>query len=156
MIKHTVNYTNFNDEKVSKDFWFHLSKADIAEIQFQDEDRPLSDLLEELGEDGITAKKSLEIFKSILAKAVGKRSEDGERFIKNDDVRSWFFDTDAYSELLFSMIDNPTLAAKLINGMMPKDMQDNIKKATKGRDLNDMTPEELREALKKVENDKKD
>ena len=53
------------------------------------------------------------------------------------------------------MIDNPTLAANLINGMMPKDMQDNIKKATKGRDLNDMTPEELREALKKIENNQK-
>lgn len=151
MIKQTVTYENFEGETVQKDFWFHLTKADIAELQFAGEDSALANMLEKLGGEDVTAKQALDIFKQIVQHAVGQRSEDGERFIKNDEIRNSFVQTDAYSELLFSMLEDPKKAVNFINNLMPKSLREEIKKTYDGKDLTDMSEEELRQALAKAQ-----
>lgn len=152
MIKQTVTYEDFEGNPVEKDFWFHLSKAEIAELQFSQENDTLSSMLESLGDDNVSAKQALAIFKEIVALAVGRRSDDGERFIKNDDIRNAFMQTDAYSELLFDMLQDPKKAVNFINNLMPKSVRSEIKKSYDGKDLAEMSEEELRQALAKARN----
>lgn len=152
MIKQTVQYEDFEGNTVEKDFWFHLSKADIAELQFAGEDSALATMLEKLGDEDVSAKQALAIFKQIVEHAVGERSEDGVRFVKNDDIRNAFMQTDAYSELLFSMLEDPKKAVSFINNLMPKSIREEIKKTHNGKDLSEMSEEELRQALAKAQN----
>lgn len=152
MIKQTVKYEDFEGNTVEKDFWFHLSKADIAELQFAGEDSALATMLEKLGDEDVSAKQALAIFKQIVEHAVGERSEDGVRFVKNDDIRNAFMQTDAYSELLFSMLEDPKKAVSFINNLMPKSIREEIKKSYDGKDLSEMSEEELRQALAKAQN----
>lgn len=152
MIKQTVTYEDFEGNPVEKDFWFHLSKAEIAELQFSQENDTLSSMLESLGDDNVSAKQALAVFKEIVALAVGRRSDDGERFIKNDDIRNAFMQTDAYSELLFDMLQDPKKAVNFINNLMPKSVRSEIKKSYDGKDLAEMSEEELRQALAKARN----
>ena len=34
MIKWTINYTTYNGDDVTEDFYFHLNKAELAQMQF--------------------------------------------------------------------------------------------------------------------------
>ena len=88
------------------------------------------------------------MLKGILRKAVGQKSEDGARFVKNDDIRSELFDTDAYSELLFELLDDANKASEFITGILPRDIRNEYKKTLGGDDLDSLSPEELRARLK--------
>ncbi len=80
MLKRTITYTNFNDEEVSEDFFFHLSKAELVELEMSHKGG-LSEMLERIiaDEDGKTI---IEEFKNVIMKSYGKKSPDGKRFIK--------------------------------------------------------------------------
>jgi hypothetical protein len=61
----------------------------------------------------------IKIFKELVLKAYGQKSPDGRRFIKNDDLREEFSQTEAYSKLFMELATNADAAAKFVNGIMP-------------------------------------
>lgn len=155
MISKKIKYTDYNDVEHEKTFHFNLSKAEIAELQFSDKDDTLSDMMTNLGDDNTSAKKALEIFKKVIAKAIGERSEDGSRFIKSDEIRDNFMQTEAYSELLFELMEDPKGAADFLTKLFPKGAQEEIKTKLKGRDLSDLSEDELAELRKQLDSQNK-
>ena len=151
MITKTVTYENFNGETVKKDFHFHISKHEMAELQFREDGSKLDEVLVEITKDDTKIHDVLQLFKDILGAAVGVKSADGERFIKSDDARSALFDTDAYSELLFEMLDKPEFASTFIQGMLPRDLQREYKNVL-GNDTSQLTREELLAKLEATRN----
>lgn len=120
MLKKTITYTNFNDEEVSEDFFFHLSKAELVELEMSQKGG-LSAALERI----IAAEDNQSIiaeFKNIILSAYGKRSDDGKRFIKNQELRDEFTSSEAYSELFMELVTNTDAASEFINGVIPQDM----------------------------------
>lgn len=148
MITKTIKYFDFNDNEVEKEFSFHLSKAELTEFTFQEDGENLDEALIRMSDGDTSIREVLEMLKGILRKAVGQRSEDGARFVKNDAIRSDFFDTDAYSELLFELLDDATKASEFITGILPRDIRNEYKKTLGGDDLDSLSPEELRARLK--------
>lgn len=120
MLKKSITFNDLDGNEVIKDFYFNLSKAELAEM--------------EIGEQGGLAKKLqgildsgdqrliVDTFKMILASAVGIRSEDGIRFIKNQDITDSFMQSEAYSELFMELITDSGAAAEFIVGVVPKGM----------------------------------
>lgn len=133
MLKKTIKYTDFDGAEQSEDFYFNLSKAEIAEMELS-HDGGFSGYLQEIvkAEDG---KKIIETFKSILMKAYGERSEDGKRFVKSDEISNAFLQTDAYSELFMELITDPDAAAKFIQAIVPADLSKDM--PTEGPASND-------------------
>lgn len=148
MITKTVKYFDFNDNEVEKEFSFHLSKAELTEFTFKEDGANLDEALIRMSDGDTSIREVLEMLKGILRKAVGQKSEDGARFVKNDEIRSDFFDTDAYSELLFELLDDATKASEFITGILPRDIRNEYKKTLGGDDLDSLSPEELRARLK--------
>lgn len=121
MIKKTIKYTDYNGLEREEDFYFNLSEAEIAQM--------------ELGTSGgyteylkkITAAKDVpslsKLFKEIIMKAYGVKSEDGRRFIKNDQVRADFEQTEAFSKLYMEFITDDKKAAEFMNGILPANIQ---------------------------------
>lgn len=126
MLKKTITYEDFNGETVSEDFFFHLSKAELVELELSHEGG-LSESLKRIvdAEDG---KGIIAEFKNIILTAYGKRSDDGRRFVKNQQLREEFESTEAYSALFMELVTNTDAAIEFINGVIPAGMAEEAAK----------------------------
>lgn len=138
MLKKTITYKDFNDEEVSEDFYFNLSKAELVELEMSHEGG-LSESLQKIiaAEDG---KGIITEFKNIILTAYGKRSDDGKRFIKNQTLREEFESTEAYSVLFMELITETDKAIEFVNGVIPKDMSAEVSKLTEAQSENNAEP----------------
>lgn len=148
MLKKTITYTDFDGEQASGEFYFNLNKAEIAELELSYEGGFSSHLTALV--DKSDGKGLVETFKLIIKMAYGVRSEDGKRFIKNDEVFAEFQQTEAYSELFMELIGSDTAAARFVEGIMPADLRDQALKTITTVDLpdeveGDNTPAWIRE-----------
>jgi hypothetical protein len=128
VLKKTITYEDFNGDTVSEDFFFHLSKAELVELELSHEGG-LSDSLKRIIEtqDG---KSIIAEFKNIILGAYGQRSMDGKRFIKNQQLREEFESTEAYSVLFMELVTNADSAVEFINGVIPSGMGEEAAKLT--------------------------
>ncbi len=121
MLKKTITYTDYNDVERKEDFYFNLSKAEIMEMELGTEGG-LAEMIQKIVDTQDTP-KIVKIFKDLVLKAYGEKSADGKRFIKNDEIREGFAQTEAYSELFMELATNAEAAAAFVNGIVPKDIE---------------------------------
>lgn len=117
MIKKTVTYTDFNGDEVSEDLFFHLSQAELVEMEMSEKEG-LSAALKKIvdAEDG---KAIIREFKTIILSAYGQRSEDGKRFVKTQQLRDEFESSEAYSALFMELVTDTDAAVEFTNGIVP-------------------------------------
>lgn len=122
MLKKTITYVDFNGDEVSEDFFFHLSKAELVELELSHEGG-LTEQLKRIveAEDG---KAIVAEFKNIILGSYGERSPDGKRFIKNQTIRDEFESTEAYSTLFMELVTDAEKAAEFVQGIIPKDLSE--------------------------------
>ena len=60
------------------------------------------------------------LFKELLLKSYGVKSDDGKRFIKSQELSEAFSQTEAYSDLYIELLSNPEEAAKFFAEVAPK------------------------------------
>lgn len=121
MLKKTIRYEDFNGDEAVEDFYFHLSKAELVEMEMSHQGgmhQHLQNIV--ASEDG---KAIMAEFKELILSAYGKRSEDGKRFIKNQALRDEFVSTEAYSQLFFELCTQADKAAEFINGVVPTGLE---------------------------------
>lgn len=126
MLKKTITYQDFNGDTVSEDFFFHLSKAELVELEMSHAGG-LSAALQRIVAAQDT-KSIIAEFKNIILSAYGKRSDDGRRFIKNQILREEFESTEAYSTLFMELVTNTDSAVEFITGIIPADMAEEAAK----------------------------
>lgn len=123
MYKKTVTYTDYNGNKRTEDFFFNLNKAELAEMELSSAggmQKKIQDLI-----DSQDNAQIIKLFKDMIIKSYGVKSEDGRRFIKNAQVTEEFTQTEAFSELFMSLASNEDEAAKFIQGILPADLATN-------------------------------
>lgn len=120
MLKKTITYEDFNGETITEDYFFHLSKAELVELEMS-HDGGLSASLQRII-DTEDAKNIIAEFKNIILTAYGKRSDDGRRFVKNQTLREEFESTEAYSALFMELVTDTDAAVEFINGIVPAGM----------------------------------
>ena len=69
----------------------------------------------------------LKVIKKFVLDAYGVKSEDGKRFIKNDQVRDEFVQCPAYSMIFMELVTNDVMAAEFVNNVVPDSMKDRLK-----------------------------
>lgn len=120
MLERTFTYTGF-DGKEHKDTWcFYLSKADILEIHLGTY-VGLDVLIQRLI-DAQNGKEIMAIIKEIILKSVGHPSADGRRFIRNQEIRDEFEQTEAFSELFEELILDSDKALEFVASVVPAEM----------------------------------
>lgn len=127
MLKKTITFTDYNDQQLTEDFYFNLSTAEITEMELSQKGG-LTEYMKKIiaEEDG---KKLVELFKELITKSVGKRSGDGRRFIKNQEIIDDFVQTEAYSQLFIELSTDADQAAAFITGVVPSNMKEAVEKA---------------------------
>ena len=124
MLKKTMTYEDFNGVSRTEDFYFNLSKAEIASMELGTEGG-LAEMLKRIVAAKDT-KKIIEVFKDILLKAYGIKSDDGRRFIKSEELSKEFSETEAFSDLFIQLATDGTAASDFINAIIPKISKDHF------------------------------
>ena len=121
MFKKTVTYTDYNDVERTEDFYFNLSKAEMTEMELTKEGT-LSEWMQKVI-DAQNVPELVKLFKEIVLKSYGEKSLDGKRFIKNEDIRTAFEQTEAYSQIFMELVMDANAASEFVNGIMPADVR---------------------------------
>ena len=120
MLKRIIEYTDYNGQNRKEEFHFNLSKAEIMEMELG-----VSGGFTEMVNRIINANDTpalMKIFKDLVLKAYGIKSDDGKRFIKNDALRDEFAQTEAYSVLFMELALDAEKASEFIKGVVPADL----------------------------------
>ena len=118
MLKKTITYLDYNGTERTEDFYFNLTKAEVAEMELSTEGG-LAKKFERI----IAAKDSkqiIEIFKDLILRSYGEKSPDGKRFIKTQEAREAFEQTEAYSDLFIELASNAESGSAFVNGIVPQ------------------------------------
>lgn len=116
MLKQTVKYETFDGEMVSEDLYFNLTRMDLIELNDRYEGNDLATYLEKIQEEK-NVKALYKVLKDIVLLAYGVKSEDGKRFIRNDEVRKEFAESLAFAQLIEDFHETDTAMSDFVTGI---------------------------------------
>lgn len=123
MLKRTISFKDYDDNERTEDFYFNLNKAELMEMELSHNGG-----FQRMIENIVAAQESdkiVEIFKELILKAYGVKSPDGKRFIKTQELRDSFEQTEAYSDLFVELATNADAAVAFVNGIVPAELSTN-------------------------------
>lgn len=118
MLKKTIKYIDFDGNERVEDFYFNLTKAEVAEMEMSTQGGLAGTLQKIVAAKD--SKKIIETFKDLILRSYGEKSSDGKRFIKTQELKSSFEQTEAYSELFMELATQPDMAAAFVNAIIPQ------------------------------------
>lgn len=127
MLKRTITYPDFEGEMRTDDFYFNLNKAEIIEFEASTKDGLTKVLRRAMTNEDQSI--IIPVVKEIILRSVGEKSLDGKRFVKNDEIRESFYQTEAYSQLFIELLQDPEKAQAFVVGIMPSSMAPSMQKA---------------------------
>lgn len=126
MLKKTITYVDYDGNERTEDFYFNLTKAEVTEMEMSQKGGLVNTIQKIVAEQN--SQRIIEIFKDLILKSYGEKSLDGKRFIKSQELRDGFEQTEAYSDLFMELAQNADSAAAFVNGIIPNVPQDHKSK----------------------------
>lgn len=127
MLKKEITYKDLDGNPITETFWFHLNEAELARMAIGKEgkhggfDKWVRTLI--ASNDG---EEIVENFEKILTATIGRRSEDNKSFIKNQEIRDSFVQSDAYSVLFMELLTDEKKMSDFINAVVPSNARQSI------------------------------
>ncbi len=124
MYKTTVEYEDFNGERKKRTLYFNLSQSELTELKYESN----GDLEDKIIEIVATKNRSemMLLFTKIIKMAYGEKSEDGEYFIKNEEVYNRFKYSNVYDAFLELLTSNEDELANFIKHTLPKKLSSQV------------------------------
>ena len=127
MYKITETYTDYDDNQRTEDFYFNYSEAELADLQFS-VSGGLAGMIDKIIKTN-DMPKLVELFRELIQKAYGEKSNDGRRFMKSPELTKEFTETVAYSQIYMGLATDSKAAQEFINKVVPKSMKDKMQQA---------------------------
>lgn len=124
MLKKTITYVDYDGHEHTEDFYFHLSEAELIEMEVSTEGG-MENFIERIIKDN-DGKGIMDLFKTIIMKSYGKKSDDGKRFIKSEEITNEFMQTEAYNQMFMELVTDADSSSNFINGIIPKSLSSQI------------------------------
>ena len=118
MLKKVITYTDYDGVERTETFNFNFTKAEVAEMEMSTEGG-LAKKIEKIVE-AKDQKEIIALFKEIVLNAYGEKTADGRRFVKSQEIRDAFAQTEAFSELFMELATNTDAAIAFLNGIIPQ------------------------------------
>lgn len=125
MLKQSITYENYDGEQVTEICYFHYSRAEIAEKELDPVNSLSARFRKVINEK--EPKQVMAFVKDLILDSYGQRTPNGG-FLKNQQLRDEFAASEAYSELILSLVQDGEKLGKFFEGVMPKQMIENAKK----------------------------
>jgi len=124
MYKTTVEYEDFNGEKKKRTLYFNLSQSELTELKYES-NGALEDKIVEIVATKNRSEMML-LFTKLLKMAYGEKSEDGEYFIKNEEVYNRFKYSNAYDAFLEKLVESDSELENFIKYVLPKKLSNKV------------------------------
>ena len=107
----TINYTDYNGNARTEDHYFNLTEAEALEMEMST-NGGFSERIKRIiaAQDTATL---ITIFKDLIKKSYGRKSLDGRKFEKSEEIFNEFKDTEAYSILFMELATDAKAATEL-------------------------------------------
>ena len=120
MYRKKVTYKDYRGNERTEIFEFNLSDSEIMEME-ADFAGSITETISKLSQKQEHS-EIIKILKDIVLKAYGVISDDGRRFIKSDDVKMAFYQTEAYTKVFTELATNDQAAIKFFERIISNDI----------------------------------
>lgn len=111
-----ITYTDFDGNERTEKFYFNLTKAELAKLELSKEGG-LTNLINKITLEK-DAKKLWDLFEEIVMLAYGEKSLDGRRFVKSQEVKDAFRETNAFSDFIMELATDANKASEFVSGLV--------------------------------------
>jgi hypothetical protein len=132
MFSRTFEYTGYDGQPHKDTWWFNLSEAELYKLELSNlggMNGMMNKLLRESKPGEI-----VDLFEKLILSAVGERSVDGRKFIKNEEIRQDFYQSKAYSDLFVELVKSGEKLAEFLRGAIPAEVAEALAKAEKEKE----------------------
>lgn len=127
MLKKTITCEDFDGNQYTEDYYFHLNKTELAELNLGKKDGFYSYAKQLVKDDTDHSREEiLKIYRDLILKSYGKKSADGKRFIKSPEMSKEFSETNAFEALYMELIQSDTALRDFVRGVLPKEVGSNM------------------------------
>lgn len=142
-----ISYTDYNGNQKSKKYYFNLTKSELTEMDLTTVGGMRSFI------DRITNSQDqaelIKLFKELILKAYGVKSDDGEKFMKGGDITTSFEQSMAYDAYFMELATNEKAAIEFVNGIMPRDLVEAANRENGKAALLAKIPQKIEESQRK-------
>lgn len=135
-----ITYIDYNDVQHTEEFYFNLNRAEILNMLTTESDATLDQVFEYFRQTR-NSKALLKMVEDLIKSSYGVKSPDGKRFVKSPEITEAFVQSEAYSELLFELLNDSDATAKFFIGIVPRNLQGDLEKFYASHP--NMTPEDV-------------
>lgn len=132
MLKKTITYEDFNGEKKTKDFYFHMNQVEFAKLNGEIPgglEKHIQEIVEDKDDDAM-----LRMIDLLVSRSYGKFDEDDE-FTKIDrngrPLYEKFVNIDAYDKLIIELVSGEQNIVNFLKAILPKDLQNKLEEKEK-------------------------
>lgn len=128
MLKKTITYEDLDGNKVTEEFHFKLNTPEITE--FATAYGNDTEGIEAYFKWVVDTKDSgalIALLKDLVSRSIGKRAEDGKRFMKNEEIRLGFMESDAWPTFFMQLAENPAEMVEFFSGVVPSNMSESMR-----------------------------
>lgn len=112
-----VTYTDYSGTQRTEKFYFNLSQAELMDLEYSIDGGFYAASVK--AQENKDAKKMYELYKTLILKSYGQRSEDGRRFIKSEAAAIEFTQTEAYSQIFMELLTDENTISEFIKAAVP-------------------------------------
>lgn len=125
MLKKRIEWVDYNGNKRAKDFYFGLDEVDLANYEMS-HNGGMTTLLQNMIDDQDNASLAKR-FEELILMCYGEKSDDGEVFMKSEEISKRFRHTGAYNALFLEFVrGGESVVADFINAVIPADVAQKI------------------------------
>lgn len=126
MYEKTITYEGHDGNEYTDTFNFNLDEAEMAELLYSIPGGWVEHM-ERISKPPVDGGALITTFKDLVRRSVGRRSEDGKRFDKDDQITKEFMNSRAYSVFFMELMNNPdTIGQEFVNAIMPRALVEKI------------------------------
>lgn len=105
MLKENVKYLDFDGVEQTETLYFNINRMELIAMQARYGKEDMAKYIERIVEEQDFAKIH-DLLNDIILTAYGKKSEDGKRFLKSEEIKEEFRTSLAYEALVESFFDD--------------------------------------------------
>lgn len=136
MIKKTITCEDFDGNTYTEDYYFHLNKNELSELQLS-KVGGLYEYARNLASEDTNENREelLKLYRKIILSSYGHKSADGKRFIKDEKDTKAFSETNAFDQLYMELISKPNAFLEFCRGISPKEISEKMTQEAVDKEL---------------------
>lgn len=118
MVKKTITCKDFNGVEYTEECYFNLTEAEVSELELSFKGGLVKTIQDAV--DQQNGAELIRIFKLLILQSYGQKSEDGRRFIKNENASCEFAQTAAFNKLFMELATDANAAESFMKAVLPQ------------------------------------